>query len=412
MKEKTQQNLVKFISFLSRRKSLFTLLGGYEWWLKKKWPSPDLAQTSYLLTIHSIRELYQRKKPVVWTSLFFPSEFIWAGSMVPFYPEIASGLVAALRWSDFPLRSSFQKWVSADLCSYHRLSLGMSLLKLFPRPDFLIATNTICQGTVGFFQTLAQLWRVPFYLIDVPFADFSASEKYISYQLESLAQNLSQEWGIRFRWEQVFSCSNQTRAVIKDIENLRKQKTIILAPPTKNLDYLPYYYQFMGTRASLSFFTQLLAQLSLTEPSSCHRLLWLHLKPFYPNPVPEWLEKNNLGVAFEEFASLYPGELSSREPFSSLARKILYSWQLTVGRKRISHVLQLVQEFEVQGVVQFNQWGCRQSQGMNFPLRQALRKQEIPFLELDGDQIDQNHRSDEQWKTRIQALAEMLEGNR
>ncbi|MBC7217950.1 MAG: 2-hydroxyacyl-CoA dehydratase, partial [Candidatus Caldatribacterium sp.] len=277
--------LLRTIRFLIERPTLFKLLGPYEWWIRRKYPNPNLAQFSFQVTIHTILTLYGRKKKVAWASLFFPSEFLHAASFAPFYPEIGAGLVAALGFAHLPLAEAEKAWFSQDLCSYHRESIGMSLLRFFPKPDFLFATSTICQGTVGFFETLQEIWKVPLFLVDVPKEESSEAKRYVAQQLATIAQRL-REWGIRFFWDEPFALSNRTREILGEIASLRQRKDRMLLPPTKNLDYLPYYYEFLGDPIALSFAERLkehLAQPSRTLP---HRLVWLHLKPFYSGMLP------------------------------------------------------------------------------------------------------------------------------
>jgi benzoyl-CoA reductase/2-hydroxyglutaryl-CoA dehydratase subunit BcrC/BadD/HgdB len=224
--------------FFANRKSLFHLLAIYEWWLKRKFPEPTLPQTSYQLTIKTIRELYSHSRPVIWSSLFFPCEFIHAVGAIPFYPEITIGLVAALGFSNLPLEFAEKNWYSQDLCSYHRAGVGMSLFKLFPRPDFLLATTSICRGTAGFFQSLANIWKIPCYLIDVPYQMTPEAINYVQNQLSSITTLISSQINCQLDWEETFSLSNATVKIIHQIETLRKQKSFAIQPPTKNLDYL------------------------------------------------------------------------------------------------------------------------------------------------------------------------------
>ncbi|MGQ9473226.1 MAG: 2-hydroxyacyl-CoA dehydratase family protein [Candidatus Caldatribacteriaceae bacterium] len=76
--------------------------------------------------------------------------------------------------------------------------------------------------------------------------------------------------------------------------------------------------------------------------------------------------------------------------------------------ERINRIIQWCREYQAEGVIQFNQWGCCQSQGMNVLLHNKLRQQGIPLLFLDGDHLDRRHHSEEQWRTRLEAFAEML----
>jgi len=398
--------------FFANRKSLFHLLKFYEWWLKRKFSEPTLPQTSYQLTIKTVRELYSHSRPVIWSSLFFPCEFIHAIGAIPFYPEITIGLVAALGFSNIPLESAEKNWYSQDLCSYHRAGVGMSLLKLFPRPDCLVATTSICRGTAGFFRSLADIWKIPCFLIDVPYQTTPEANNYVKNQLSSITSHISSQLNCQFRWEDAFSLSNSTVKTIQQIEALRKRKNFAIQPPTKNLDYLPYYFQFLGSPVSKLFFEKFLFQLQKLEksPTKFHRLVWLHLKPFYPNQLTALLNEYHFDVVYDEFASVFWKPLEPEKPFESLTNKIISSQNLTVPEKRIDRVLHWCDQFQADGVIQFNQWGCRQSQGMNFLLKNTLQQKGYPVLLLDGDHIDKKFYSEEQLRTRIEAFHEMLEG--
>lgn len=405
--------LLRLLRFLVQQPVLFRSLGLYEWWLHRKYPEPDLAQFSFQVTIHTIHTLYGRRKNVAWASLFFPSEFLHAASFAPFYPEIATGLVAALGFAWLPLEAAERSWFSQDLCSYHRGSVGMSLLGFFPRPDFLFATSTICQGTVGFFETLQEIWRVPLFLVDVPKEGGEGARTYVASQLAHIAQRLEKDWGVRFSWDEPFALSNKTREILDEVAHLRRQKDRMLLPPAKNLDYLPYYYEFLGDPVALSFAEKLKVKLLESSKVLPHRLLWLHLKPFYPGTLTQVLEELGLGVVFEEFTEVFPGELSSSSPFLSLAEKILWANEVfATSRGRIARIIHALKSYDAEGAIQYTQWGCRQSQGMNALLRKALLEAGYPVLLLDGDHVDARHGGEAQIRTRLEAFREMLEEGR
>ena len=403
--------LLRILRFLLERRMLFQLLEPYEWWLRRKYPNPALPQFSYQVTIHTIRNLYGRRGKIAWASLFFPSEFFHAARLIPFYPEIAIGLVAALRFVQTPLAAAEKAWFSQDLCSYHRGGIGMSLLRLFPRPDFLFATSSICHGTVGFFEVLREIWNVPLFLVDVPKQWTRDAEGYVAEQLTAIARHLEREWRVHFVWDKPFFFSNRTREILLEVEALRQRKDRMLLPPTKNLDYLPYYYEFLGEETSLRFAERLKEELSKPSKTLPHRLIWLHLKPFYSGELPALLEKLGLGVVYEEFTTPFPEELSPSSPLKSLARKILWASEiLATSRGRIPGILEALKRYDAEGVIQFTQWGCRQSQGMVMLLREKLLEAGYPVLFLDGDHLDRRHSAPEQLRTRLEAFLEMLEG--
>jgi len=404
--------LLKAVGHLLQCKYPFRLLKIYERFLTRKWSSPNLAQFSYLTAIKEIRELYGQEKPVIWASFFFPSEFIHAASCKAFYPEIAGGLVAALGLSSYPFQEVDKNWFSRDLCSYHRLALGMSFLRFFPRPAALLATTSICQGTASFFRWLSIIWKVPCYLVDVPLQENEESVNYVARQLKEIALSLSRSLDFTFAWDEVFSFSQETVELIKKLEAKRKKREISFSPPTKNLEYLPYYYQFMGSEESLSFFEKLLRENKKGVESPDDRkagVVWLHLKPYFANQqLDALLEELGFEVLFEEFADVYKGHYCVRQPFETLARKVLHSLHFMRADFRVKRTLGWLKDYGGQGVIHFNQWGCRQSQGIEFLLRKSLSAAGYPVLFLDGDHLDQNHFSLEQLRTRLQAFREML----
>lgn len=402
--------LLRSLGFLLERPLLFRALKPYLGWLRRKNPAPNLAQFSYRTTLENIATLYGREKPVVWASLFFPAEFIYALDGAPFYPEIAAGLLAALGWGNIALARAEAHWFSPDLCSYHRLSVGASILRFFPRPSMLLATSSICRGTVPFFETLSEKLQVPLYLVDVPGEYSRDTVRYVTAQLATIAQTIRSNAKSTWDFERPFGYTQKTIAILQEIENLRKKEEVMLLPPTKNLDYLPYYYQFMGSETALVFFEKLREHLRHTPPQTLpHRLLWLHLKPFYSGVLSTLLGEFGLGVAFEEFAAVYSGELDPRRPFLSLAEKIVAtSYEFADPTARLRRIVRWLSEYHAEGVIQFNQWGCRQSQGMNAVLQRSLRREGIPVLFLDGDHLDRRHHAEEQWRTRLQAFTEML----
>ena len=183
---------------------------------------------------------------------------------------------------------------------------------------------------------------------------------YVQNQLSSITTLISSQINCQLDWEETFSLSNATVKIIHQIETLRKQKSFAIQPPTKNLDYLPYYFQFLGSPASKFFFEKFLEHLQkLKNPSTnSHRLIWLHLKPFYPNQLTALLNEYHFDVVYDEFASVFWEPLEPEKPFESLAKKIISSQNLTVPEKRILRILNWCEQFKANGVIQFNQWGC------------------------------------------------------
>lgn len=67
-------------------------------------------------------------------------------------------------------------------------------------------------------------------------------------------------------------------------------------------------------------------------------------------------------------------------------------------------VVKLAKEMHADGVINFCHWGCKQSAGGVFQLRETLKAADIPLLVLDGDAMDRRNSHDGQIKTRLEAF--------
>ena len=72
--------------------------------------------------------------------------------------------------------------------------------------------------------------------------------------------------------------------------------------------------------------------------------------------------------------------------------------------------LELCRMQQIDGVVYFCQWGCKQTMGMALLARQMLADAGLPTLVLDGDGCDSRNVADGQMVTRVGAFLEQLEG--
>jgi benzoyl-CoA reductase/2-hydroxyglutaryl-CoA dehydratase subunit BcrC/BadD/HgdB len=76
---------------------------------------------------------------------------------------------------------------------------------------------------------------------------------------------------------------------------------------------------------------------------------------------------------------------------------------------RAGKILDMAQYLNADGVVYFNNWGCKKSLGGAGITKKMLEQNGIPVLVLDGDGCDRENINDGQMKTRLQAFLEILE---
>lgn len=88
------------------------------------------------------------KKGSIWTTLFVPSEIIFAMKLYPFSLEIAAALNTKFGRASYALAEADLAAIPTDVCSFHRAALGNAFMGVYPPPMFLAGTTTICDSNL------------------------------------------------------------------------------------------------------------------------------------------------------------------------------------------------------------------------------------------------------------------------
>ena len=366
-------------------------------------------------------EAYHNKKPVAWTSAFFPGELVYIFDLVPFAPEAASGVAASMDLAPDLLKHSDQMGLSSDSCSFHRCAAAGTSLEYFPLPDFLLASSHLCDGAPRLFQYMARRYDRPLYLLDVPFRYSDHALKYVADQLAGIAEDLEKRTGIKLTREriaEVFDRSNRARSHQLAVSKLRQK----VPSPLGGEEGLSYFYLTLlgqGHPETPEIYRTLEEELQkivdgeVENPEGKEerfRLIWLHLRPYYSSEMIAYLEKE-LGhkIVAEEMNYVYWPPLDAEKPFLSLAEKVLSHPGMGPLERRTETIRQMVSDYRAHGVIHFSHWGCRQSVGGSMAMKKKFREKDIPFLAIDGDCIDGDSFPWGQALTRLEGFHEVLE---
>lgn len=366
-------------------------------------------------------DAYLGRKPCVFTSAFVPTELVYGLGGVPFLPEAASGLAAAFGLGAASLSACEALWYSPDLCSFHRAGVGGAAAGFLPRPSAVVVTAHLCDGGKKSLAHLSALAGCPFYIIDVPFASSDRGERWVASQVEFVAEDLA-------RRVPGLSVDGLPRALVASNEALTEYREVCalrrnVPAPWRGSEALNYVLLFLwswGSPLLAPFYRALRTHLARTidtqgfpVQSERHRLLWLNLRPYYRTKLFEHLERDRASsVAFEEYSFAYWPAMDPRDPFVSLARKMTSNFGWGPIERRLEVIEKLVDEYSIDGVVQFAQWGCRQSNGGAAIIGSELRKKGVPFLNLDGDGVDDGSGIEAQSITRLGAFIELLDARK
>ena len=104
-----------------------------------------------------------------------------------------------------------------------------------------------------------------------------------------------------------------------------------------------------------------------------------------------------------------PADMDPGMPYESMARRLVENHFNGSGVRRIEKCVKMSRLLNVDGVVIFCHWGCKQTAGISAQMKEALEAEGFPALILNGDGCDEDNSSDGQVSTRLDAFIEMLE---
>ncbi|MFQ6038862.1 MAG: 2-hydroxyacyl-CoA dehydratase subunit D [Candidatus Aminicenantales bacterium] len=369
--------------------------------------------------IRMCREAFTRSKPVIWTSAFVPTELVYGIGGVPIHPEILASVMAYFNVSGWFLEKSDTR-VSTDLCSFYRIALGMTMAGFLPRPDLLLSSSLLCDGSNKFFGYISQIYDVPHLFIDVPYRGGKAGRRYLVDQLHTILDSMMRLTGIsstQARMETALDLSNQARRYLLQINELRKARPA----PFLGSEALSFgagmLFCSLGCEEGVRFYRALhrfirnnVDQGVGHPPQQKYRLLWLHhIRPYYPNNIFDVLHERGAAVVFEETNHVYWPELRREEILDSLSEKMLSNCSNGPLDRRVENALRMARAYDVDGAIHFSHWGCRQSCGGAVVLAEAFKAEGIPCILLDGDGGDPSLYSPGQTQTRLEAFVEVLD---
>jgi len=370
-----------------------------------------------LILYNHIRKFFRGDGRGVFTSLFAPTELIYAFGLIPFSLEMFAGIAAVIGIAPAFLGRSDALWMSTDLCSFHRAYMGIADAGVLPEPAFLLATSQTCDGTFKSFSFVSDCFKKPLLLLNTPYEDTNEAVRYLAEQLFQAKESMEEITGKKLRdkdLERAFYYSNRARELLVQINELRKESP----PVVYGEDFMKLilaWGSLFGHKKGVRLFEGYLDELTRLRGEGGNRvraerrILWLHLNPFFDKSLIRYLERDmGAVVVFEEINQVFWEKLDVKNPWESLARRLLSNYWVGTAKRRLGNIVKMVEDYSVDGVIHFAHWGCRQSNGSVRLIKDTVQRLGIPFLNLDGDCIEERNISDGQLRTRIDGFMELM----
>lgn len=342
-----------------------------------------------------------KSKPLVWRNLFFPTEILNAMDCRIRTLETYAALFG--RKADKvkeALGRAAQKGFDGQTCSFLRMLEGMELEK----PDYVVSTMQPCQQAERVFADLVRELDIPDRLYSLQTPINGHSRNAVEMMADGLAESVSlmeKVFGRKLdpaRLEEACRLSNEAAALAKKCAHLR-----FTSPPLVRGSEAIYnavvFSQLWGTQDLVdiqqAYYEELLAKKEWAEKryalGDTHRLLWLHLPPFYDSKHLDFVEKTcNAPIVFEETNFVAWEPLDPKDPYRSLAKKLLQSGFLDPSL-RVEYVKKAIPAGQFNGVILYTHGFGRCSladRAFSKQLRETLDAVGVPLLALEGDCMD------------------------
>lgn len=342
-----------------------------------------------------------KSKPLVWRNLFFPTEILNAMDCRIRTLEAYAALFG--RKADKvkeALGRAAQKGFDGQTCSFLRMLEGMELEK----PDYVVSTMQPCQQAERVFADLVRELDIPDRLYSLQTPINGHSRNAVEMMADGLAESVSlmeKAFGRKLdpaRLEEACRLSNEAAALAKKCAHLR-----FTSPPLVRGSEAIYnavvFSQLWGTQDLVdiqqAYYEELLAKKEWAEKryalGDTHRLLWLHLPPFYDSKHLDFVEKTcNAPIVFEETNFVAWEPLDPKDPYRSLAKKLLQSGFLDPSL-RVEYVKKAIPAGQFNGVILYTHGFGRCSladRAFSKQLRETLDAVGVPLLALEGDCMD------------------------
>jgi len=343
------------------------------------------------------------------------SEIVFALNFVPFNGQVLSYFLAAAGVAGTFLDIAEKNHMSRDVCPVVRCTLGAAVEDCLPSPDFITFGYFPCDSGARMFYTLSDIYDAPWFLLDTPQRRGNTAVVYLARRIKEMVQHMETALGITAVPERIAVAVNESKTALRyyaKLISLSVDKQICPSVhkfATDTTTHLSKLGSEQATQGIRLCYEELLDSAEAAGPNNKKdrpRVVWDGLMPFYNNEIIRYIEEE---CGLQVMANLIPALttnidrlLAEEDPYMYMAMRQLHFVSIDETK------FDMLDLYGIDGVIRFNQWGCRRHLSVNQIIRDRLGKAGISMLDIDGDFIDSRGYSFSQVKIRLDAFAEML----
>ena len=386
---------------------------------QKHFPQKELPKSSRYLANSCMNMMVQalgNPSSTALVSLFTPCELLYAFSLQPLCAEMFSTYLNGAKAERTFIDIAEENGISETYCSYHKVLVGAIMSEVFPRVSCIVNTSLACDANNLSFKFASHELGLPQYYIDVPYESSEDSIQYVKNQLIELTHVLENFTGKKLeenKLKEITDRSKQTLRLMNETISYRSKKWLKNDLTSEMYEAL-MMHTGLGSKDALEYAKERLEDFKNTSDSKGLKILWMHSNPFWQEAVKErfnYLETQHI-VATELSYEGWITDTENDDPYTFMAKRLVYSAYNGSIENRIQKTLDMAKKCEVDGIICFCHWGCKQGSGCANYMCKRFNDEGYPVLILNGDGVDRLNASDGQIATRCDAFFEMLEENK
>ena len=347
-------------------------------------------------------------------NIFLPCELLHALGIQPMFPEGMSAYVACTACQRFFGEAAEAGGVPETFCSYHKTMLGMAESGVLPAPLMIANTTLACDANQLSFRRLAELYRVPHTVVDIPHDCGEDAVRYVADQLRSLGTQLEDQCHRKLDPQALREAVGRSRRTIEAYRAYLAKRGGVTLPVTMTgeLCSMIATHVMLGRPESEAYASALLQAAEQAPPADGKkRIFWMHTLPNWQDSMKDILETGDrCELVGADVASEALLDMDPDRPYESMARRVVESASNGPAVRRVEETVRRAKEVRADGVILFCHWGCKQTLGLSQLAKSRLEEEGLPTLVLDGDGCDGRNVADGQMVTRVNAFLEQLEG--
>ncbi len=389
--------------------SLLGLLGDHRREAGRNGPTLRARQMRSIINSYRLAGAYKEESKVAYVSEQFPTELCFAFGLMPWNIESMAIMLAQSLDVNRIFQMTQERHLSRDICSFLRGPFGMMLADCYPSPDVVLTNDQPCEGLAKLVYMSGKGYDAPALALHSPNLIDDDSIDYLVKQMEQMMSRLAEELGVETYAESLRTAvdhSNDARRSFRETTALLARHK--LPGVSRELQEI-FGMNYFGTREN-AHLCKVLHEEALEliggPEKRGKRVLWIGQ---VPEESHELLQHMDEVVDIVFWAPLWEANqmmLDEQAPLRSIARRaMLYHWN---AERMCSDIQRICDDYEIEGFLIANVWGCRNMMGVSPMLRDLANTRDLKHLTINIDLVDRNNYAFNHVKNRVDAFLELM----